>query len=75
VRLNGVSLHPLIEQQVRRQFLLGEYEQAIFVAMKAVEVRVRRLVGFTNDVIGTDLMTRALKPDGPLADPEAAAER
>jgi uncharacterized protein (TIGR02391 family) len=75
VRLNGVSLHPLIEQQVRRQFLLGEYEQAIFVAMKAVEVRVRRLVGFTNDVIGTDLMTRALKPDGPLADPEAPAER
>jgi hypothetical protein len=32
------NLHPLIEQRVRRQFLLGEYEQAVFVAMRAVEV-------------------------------------
>jgi uncharacterized protein (TIGR02391 family) len=65
------NLHPLIAQRVRRQFLLGEYEQAIFVAMKAVEVRVRKLGGFGNDVIGVDLMTRALKPGGPLADPDA----
>jgi uncharacterized protein (TIGR02391 family) len=65
------NLHPLIEQRVRRQFLLGEYEQAIFVAMKAVEVRVRRLAGFTDDMIGTDLMTKAFKAGGPLADPEA----
>jgi Protein of unknown function (Hypoth_ymh) len=65
------NLHPLIGQRVRRQFLLGEYEQAIFVAMKAVEVRVRRLAGFPDEIIGTDLMTRALKPGGPLADPLA----
>jgi uncharacterized protein (TIGR02391 family) len=64
------NLHPLIEQRVRRQFLLGEYEQAIFVAMKAVEVRVRKLGGFGNEVIGVDLMTRALKVGGPLADPD-----
>lgn len=65
------NLHPLIEQRVRRQFLLGEYEQAIFVAMKAVEVRVRKLGEYGNDMIGVDLMTRALKPGGPLADPDA----
>jgi uncharacterized protein (TIGR02391 family) len=65
------NLHPLIGRRVRRQFLLGEYEQAIFAAMKAVEVRVRRLAGFTDDIIGTDLMIRALKPGAPLADPEA----
>jgi uncharacterized protein (TIGR02391 family) len=65
------NLHPLIEQRVRRQFLLGEYEQAIFVAMKAVEVRVRRLAGFGDDVIGADLVTRAFRPGGPLADPAA----
>ena len=69
------NLHLLIEQRVRRQFLLGEHEQAIFVAVKAVEIRVRRLVGFTDDIIGTDLVTRALKPGGPLADPEAPAAR
>ena len=39
--------------------------------VKAVEVRVRKLGGFGNDVIGVDLMTRALKPGGPLADPDA----
>jgi uncharacterized protein (TIGR02391 family) len=65
------NLHPLIEQRVRRQFLLGEYEQAIFVAMKAVEVRARKLGDYSNDVIGVDLMTRALKPGGPVADPDA----
>src|SRR5258706_5749811 len=65
------NLHPLIEQRVRRQFLLGEYEQAIFVAMKAVEVRVRKLGGYGTDVIGVDLMTQAFKFGGPLADPAA----
>ncbi|MEV6013753.1 TIGR02391 family protein [Streptomyces sp. NPDC051976] len=62
------NLHPLIEVKARRQFLLGEYENAIFVAMKAVEVRVRTLGGFPHDAIGVDLMTRAFKPGGPLAD-------
>lgn len=65
------NLHPLIEQRVRRQFLLGEYEQAIFVAMKAVEIRVRKLGGFSNEAIGVNLMADALKPSGPLADPNA----
>ena len=65
------NLHPLIEQRVRRQFLLGEHEQAIFVAMKAVEVRVRKLAGFGDEMIGTDLMVKAFKSGGPLADPEA----
>jgi len=67
------NLHPLIGQRVRRQFLLGEYEQAIFVAMKAVEVRVRMLAGYGDEMIGTDMMTRAFKAGGPLADPEAPA--
>jgi uncharacterized protein (TIGR02391 family) len=65
------NLHPLIAQRVRRQFLLGEYEQAIFVAMKAIEVRVRKLGGFGHDLIGIPLMQEAFKPGGPLADPSA----
>lgn len=67
------GLHPQIEQRVRRQFLLGEYEQAVFVAMKAVEVRVRALAGLGDDVIGHALMTQAFRSDGPLTDPEAVA--
>jgi len=65
------DLHPELEHKVRRQFLLGEYENAIFVAMKAIEVRVRHLGGFGNEVIGADLMTKAFKTGGPLADPDA----
>lgn len=65
------SLHPLLERKVRRQFLLGEYETGIFTALKQVEVRVRRLGGYGDDVIGVKLMTAAFKAGGPLADPEA----
>lgn len=66
------DLHPLIAQRVRRQFLLGEYEQAILVAMKAVEVRVRQLAGFADDKVGTTLMQQAFSAEnGPLTDPEA----
>jgi uncharacterized protein (TIGR02391 family) len=66
-----VSLHPLIGRKVRRQFLLGEYENAIFVALKAVEVRVRKLCGYGDEMIGVPMMTQAFKPGGPLADPAA----
>ncbi|MEV0470932.1 TIGR02391 family protein [Streptomyces prunicolor] len=67
------NLHPLIEAKARRQFLIGEYENAIFVSMKAVEVRVRQLAGFGDDMFGTDLMTKAFRQGGSLADPAAPA--
>lgn len=70
------GLHPLLEQRVRRQFLLGEYEQAVFVAMKAVEVRIRALSGLGDAMVGVPLMTQAFRDGGPFADPAAvAAER
>lgn len=65
------GLHPLLERRVRRQFLLGEYEQAVFVAMKAVEVRVRSLSGLGNAMVGVPLMAQAFRESGPLADPDA----
>jgi hypothetical protein len=58
VRMSA-GLHPLIEQRARPQFLLAEYEQAVFVAMKAVEVQGRALAGLGADAIGVDLMNRA----------------
>lgn len=67
------GLHPSIEQPVRRQFLLGEYEQAVFVAMKAVEVRVRALAQLGHDVLGVTLMTHAFRANGPLADTDAVS--
>lgn len=65
------GLHPLVERPSRRQFLLGEYEQAVFVAMKAVEVRIRALAHLGHDSTGVDLMNRAFGPTGPLTDPDA----
>ncbi len=62
------GLHPLIEEQVRTPFLGGKYDLGVFAALKAVEVRVRRLGGFGNDLVGVELMNRAFGPGGPLAD-------
>ena len=67
------NIHPVILSKARRQFLLGEYENAIFVSMKAVEVRVRKLSKLGNNMIGVDLMTKAFKPGGILADNTAPA--
>lgn len=66
------GVHPLIEAKARPQFLIGEYEEGVFSSMKAVEVRVRALGGFSNDVIGVDLMNKSFGPGGPLTDPTDA---
>jgi Protein of unknown function (Hypoth_ymh) len=65
------GLHPMIESKARPQFLLGEYKQGVFAAMKAVEVRVRNLARFGNDVVGVDLMNQLFGPKGPLRDVDA----
>lgn len=70
-RLQG-GVHPSIEAKARPQFLIGEYEQGVFASMKAVEVRVRKLGGFSDEVIGVDLMNKAFGPTGPLTDSGAA---
>lgn len=67
------GLHPEIERRARRQFLLGEYEQAVFVSMKAIEVRVRALGGLGDDLVGVDLMNQAFGKDGSLTDPNAVS--
>ncbi len=66
-----LDLHPILEQEVRPVFLLGDYETAAFKAMKEVEVRVRELAKLPKDLIGVPLMRKAFSPDdGPLADPD-----
>ena len=70
--LRASRLHPLIEFEARSQFLINRPEQGVFTSMKAVEVRVRKLAGFGEEVIGVDLMNRAFGPTGPLTDTSAA---
>lgn len=66
------ALHPKISRTVWMAFMRGEFDVAVFQAMKAVEVSVREAAGFGNDQIGVPLMHAAFSPDkGPLTDPNA----
>jgi uncharacterized protein (TIGR02391 family) len=66
------ALHPKISQTVWMALMRGEFDVAVFQAMKAVEVSVRDAAGFGNDLIGVTLMREAFSPDkGPLSDPNA----
>jgi uncharacterized protein (TIGR02391 family) len=68
----GMDLHPRIAQRVQQQFLLGEFELAVFASMKEVEVRVRELAGESQSLLGTRLMQKAFSPEsGALTDPDA----
>jgi uncharacterized protein (TIGR02391 family) len=69
-RVQG-GIHPAIEAEARPQFLIGKYELGVFASMKAVEVRVRRLSGLGDEIIGVDLMNKSFGPTGVLRDPEA----
>lgn len=66
--LRASRLHPLIYAEARPQFLIDKPDQGVFASMKAVEVRVRKLGGFGDDIYGVDLMNRAFGPTGPLTD-------
>lgn len=61
----GVALHPRLAQRIEQQFLLGEYELAVFAAMKEVEVRVRELAGLPASLLGVKLVQQALSPTAP----------
>lgn len=66
----GVDLHPSI-RNVRSQFLLGEYDAAVLIAMRTVEERVRKLTKGSDSEIGVALMKQAFGANGPLRDKEA----
>jgi len=68
----GVALHPRLAQRIQQQFLLGEFELAVFAAMKEVEVRVRELANESQSLLGVKLMQQAFSAEkGVLTDPEA----
>lgn len=66
-RLN-VELLPELEK-ARRQFLQGDYEEAVFAAFRTVEESVRAASGATSSDLGVKLMRQAFKPnEGALSD-------
>lgn len=65
-RLPREALHPRLAQSVWLAFMRGEFDVAVFQAMKAVEVAVREASGLTAE-IGVRLMRKAFDPkNGPL---------
>jgi uncharacterized protein (TIGR02391 family) len=53
----------------------GHYQAAVQMAFVVLEERIRAESGFENEQHGTDLMTRAFRPNGPLAMGETEAEK
>jgi uncharacterized protein (TIGR02391 family) len=70
-RLPREALHARLAQSVWLAFMRGEFDVAVFQAMKAVEVAVREASGLTAD-LGVRLMRKAFDPkSGPLTDMQA----
>ena len=72
-RIEKDRLHPRIAHTVWSAYMRGEYDVAVFQAMKAVEVYVRDAGGFSADELGTDLMRKAFHDEtGPLTEKSVA---
>jgi uncharacterized protein (TIGR02391 family) len=66
-----VDLLPELNK-AKRQFLAGDYEEAVFAAFRTVEEDVRARPGAGEGDLGTRLMRAAFNPNtGALTDPEA----
>jgi len=69
-QLPRALVHPTVLTKASGPFLNGDYETAVFVAFKEVEVAVRDAGRFGTTDFGIDLMRKAFHPDtGPLTDP------
>jgi uncharacterized protein (TIGR02391 family) len=68
-----LELLPVLEQKVRPQFLLGDYELAALAAMREVEIAVRTKSDLKTDLLGVKLMRAAFGTGGPLWDSEVDA--
>lgn len=65
-------LHPTITQKVWPSFLRGDYDAAVFLALKEVEVHVREAAGLGAELYGVSLVRKAFDPAaGSLTDTSA----
>ena len=70
-RLPRELLHPTLKQGVWLSFVRGEFADAVFKAMRTVEIAVREAAGFSPGEHGVPMIRRAFhKGNGPLRDPE-----
>lgn len=72
----GVDLHVELAARLQTSIVVGAFEQAALIALRAIEARVRALAGDPvdgrgNRLTGVPLMRKAFGDGGPLADPGA----
>jgi len=72
-RLNRDLLHPNIAEKVWLAFMRGDFAEAVFTSMRAVEIAVRNAGGLEQKQVGTKLMQAAFGHAGALRDPDADA--
>ena len=71
-RLPRELLHPQVDRKSWPAYLRGDYDTAVFAALKEVEVAVREAGRFTPGDRGVPMMMEAFKPHvGPLTDARA----
>lgn len=70
-QLNRDLLHPMIAQGVWLSFMRAEFAEAVFKAMRAVEIAVRDAGGYEAKLVGTKLMHAAFGNGGKLRDADA----
>jgi uncharacterized protein (TIGR02391 family) len=67
-----MGLHPLLEREVKAHYDRGDFEVAVFNAMRAVEITVRELAAAERKDIGVALIRKAFAygegKEGPLTD-------
>lgn len=66
-------LHESIAERVRLLHTRGQYDTAVFEAMRQVEISVRQACGYGAGEIGVPMMRRAFGTRGPLTDANAEA--
>ena len=63
------NLDAQLAQKVKSLFAKGDYDDAVFQAYKEVEIRIRKIGGYADSMLGVDLARKAFHPDtGPLTD-------
>lgn len=68
-QLNRDLLHPAIAEKVWLAFMRGDFADAVFTAMRTVEIAVREAAGFPEGDHGVPMIRRAFHKDtGPLRD-------
>lgn len=62
-------LHPIISQKVWAPFLRGDYDSAVFLAFRELEIFIRDCCQYDAEEIGVTLVRKAFNKDsGPLSD-------